>query len=183
MQGLQGPQGEKGDQGINYIRSAYLVTFNNGSSYNGIAVQSDDRLPIDRSELDVSNIVTLDTSEETIKFNQIGYYKISINITARKLPVSEDFDPDDDFITIGFRKINTDNIYIGASKWAYDEEYINLFAHGIVAIESTENLYELVNLSPQTIFLNTPDLRNIQSSSYFTNSLVSIVIEYLGTQI
>lgn len=33
----------------------------------------------------------------------------------------------------------------------------------IIAVENIANAYELVNLSPQTIYLNTPDLKNIQS--------------------
>lgn len=57
------------------MRSAYLVTFETGTSAEGIPVPEAARLPIDRSELDIGNLVTLDSNEETIKFNEIGYYK------------------------------------------------------------------------------------------------------------
>lgn len=38
----------------------------------------------------------------------------------------------------------------------------------------------LVNLSKQSIYLKIPDLKNINSNYYFVNSLVTIIIEYLG---
>ena len=55
-------------------------------------------------------------------------------------------------------------------------------AQGIIAVENIANAYELVNLGNQTIRLNTPNLGDIQSGSYFTNSILTMVIEYLGRQ-
>ncbi len=189
--GPQGPQGVKGDtgdqgpQGLpgpDLIKTAYLVTFNNGTSVDGVPVTSNDRLPIDRAELNTQNLVTLNSNDELIKFNQIGYYKVTVIISARSQPIDTDFDKTKDFLSIGFRLVGTDNIYIGASKWVYSEGYTQLVAQGIVSVESTANEYELVNLGPQTMYLNTPDITDVQSSSYFTNSLVNIVIEFLGKQ-
>lgn len=189
--GPQGPQGVKGDtgdqgpQGLpgpDLIKTAYLVTFNNGTSADGVPVTSNDRLPIDRAELNTQNLVTLNSNDELIKFNQIGYYKVTVIISARSQPIDTDFDKTKDFLSIGFRLVGTDNIYIGASKWVYSEGYTQLVAQGIVSVESTANEYELVNLGPQTMYLNTPDINDVQSSSYFTNSLVNIVIEFLGKQ-
>lgn len=54
--------------------------------------------------------------------------------------------------------------------------------HGMISVPDTSELYELVNIGSQTIYLDTPDLKNIKSKSYFTNSLVTIIIEYLGKQ-
>lgn len=53
---------------------------------------------------------------------------------------------------------------------------------GIIAVNDISNAYELVNLSPEIIYLDTPILGNISSGSYFTNSLITIIIEYLGRQ-
>ena len=72
---VTGPAGPPGPPGDNLIRTAYLVTFNDGTKEDGIPVLSGDRLPINRVELDISNLITLDESEKTIKFNEIGYYK------------------------------------------------------------------------------------------------------------
>lgn len=78
--------------------------------------------------------------------------------------------------------IGTDNIFIGASQWTYYDEPSQLIGQGIIAVEDISNAYELVNLGPQTIYLNSPSLDDISSGSYFTNSLITIVIEYLGRQ-
>ena len=180
VQGPKGDKGDKGDSGPESIRAAYLVTFNNGTTYDGLAVNTNERLPIDRKELDSSNLVTLDSNEETIKFNEIGYYKISFIVSSRVLETDPGFNPKNDFISIGFRLTNTDNIYVGGSKWVYNDEYITISSQGIISVENTDNIYELVNVGNQTIFLNTPDLNDIESNSYFTNALVNIVIEYLG---
>ena len=43
-------------------------------------------------------------------------------------------------------------------------------------------MYSLVNLSPRTIYLETPELKYIKSDSYFTNSVITMSVEYLGRQ-
>ena len=71
-------------------------------------------------------------------------------------------------------------IYYRASKWIYNNEYSNVISQGRVAIDSTDSDYEIVNIGSKEIYLLSPDLNNIKSNSYFTNTLVNIVIEYLG---
>ena len=175
-----GPTGPTGPTGINKIKNAYIVTYNTNQFVDGIPVDSEERLPIDRVELDVDQLVTVDSNDETIKFNQIGYYKISFMVSARSLKTDTKFEPESDFVSIGFRQVNTDNIYVGSSKWIYNEEFDIINGQGVVAINNTNDLYELVNISPQIIYLNSPDLNHIKSKSYFTNALVNIVIEYMG---
>lgn len=184
-QGIMGPPGEvgptgpKGDPGPSKIKTAYLVTFNEGLPTEGISINSLSRLPVERSELDIDNLATLDQTEKTIKFNVAGYYKITFVVSARIEPENP-FSSESDFITIGFRQINTDNVYIGTSKWLYENQYTNLLAQGILAVDNPANIYELVNLSSKTIYLNTPDIKHIKSISYFNNAIVNIVVEYLG---
>lgn len=173
------PMGPTGPAGPTKIKNAYIITYNTGAYPDGIIVSSGSRLPLTRVELDYDNLVELDTVNNTIRFNQIGYYKISFIVSARVLNQGT-FDPKTDFVSLGFRKIDTDNIYVGASKWIYNNEYDLISAQGIVSIENMTNLYELVNISPNTIYLNSPDLNYIKSNSYFTNALVNIVIEYQG---
>lgn len=176
------PRGEKGDEGPNRIRAAYLVTFNDGTSADGIPVPSTDNIPIDRIELDISNLVTLDSENDSIKFNIPGYYKVSFSISAYPTVNGPDFDPTTDIVAVGLREANTDNIYVGVSQWVYNAEPVQLTADGIISIVDINKNYELANLGKSTIFLETPSLTNIASKSYFVNSLVTILIEYLGRQ-
>ena len=83
---------------------------------DGISIPVQTTIPYTRKELDITNIITLDTTEDTIKFNVAGYYKVSIIISAY-INITTQFDKENDFITIGFREKNTDNVYIGASEW------------------------------------------------------------------
>ena len=188
QQGLQGIPGERGatgptgPAGPELLRAAYIVTFNDGTAAQGVVVPENTRVPLDRKELDISNLVTLDSNEETIKFNAIGYYKITINVYGYIKLTNSQFNPATDFISIGLRQIGTDNIYIGASKWCYNEEVDQLTAQGILSVNNTSNLYEVVNVSKTSICLDSPDLQNINTISYFVNPFVNIVIEYLGRQ-
>ena len=186
IQGPTGPAGSTGPTGptgpASYARSAYLVTFNDGTSSDGIPVPSNERLPIERLELDISNIVTLDSNDDTIQFNVAGYYKITFTVSAYTKETSEEFDPTNDFVTLAFRLVDKDDIFIGVSEWSYYEEVHQIVGQGIISVNDISNAYELINLGPQTIYLNTPDLQYISAISYFTNSLITIVIEYLGRQ-
>ena len=183
-----GPTGPKGDfgptgpSGITYIRSSYIVTFNDGTDIDGIKVESNERLPIDRMELDVSNLITLNPNDRTIKFNETGYYKIMFTVSAYPAVNDIEFDPTKDIVSIGFRQTNTDNAYIGVGQWVYNAEPVELIGQGIIAVIDKEETYELANLGKYPIYLLTPDIKNIASKSYFSNPLITIIIEYLGRQ-
>lgn len=177
-----GVTGPKGDMGPTLLRTAYLVTFNKDSLQDGVQIVTNGRIPIDRSELDLTNLITLDTSQNTIKFNTIGCYRITFTISAYPSVTSVDFDPTTDIVSVGFKKVGTNDVYVGVGEWVFNGEAIELFAQGLVSIVNTTDSYELVNLSKETIYLNTPALENINSTSYFSNSLVTIVIDYLGRQ-
>lgn len=183
IQGPKGEKGDKGDPGPSSIRSAYLVTYNDITSQDGIKIESENRLPIKRCELDLTNLITLNTNN-TINFNTAGYYKITIIISAYPKKENENtFDKTKDFVTLGLREINTDNIYIGASLWYENEIAKQVIAEGMLSVPDPKKEYEIINLGNQTIYLISPDLNNIKSKSYFTNSLLTIFIEYLGRQI
>lgn len=178
--GPTGPTGATGPTGPTLLHSAYFVTFNDETREDGVPIAAGERLPISRAESDVNNIAQLDTTNKTIKFNKIGYYNITFTVSAYTKQTNADFDPTKDLVALGFRLINTDNVYIGTSEFIYNEEIKQLLAQGIIAVENTDNLYELVNLSKQEIYLNSPDNKNLGTHSYFANSLVTITIKYLG---
>mgnify|MGYP004645661783 CR=1 FL=1 len=122
------------------------------------------------------------TKEEArIKFNEIGYYKVTFTINTYSTSNAQ-FNPDNDFVSVGLRHVDTDEIYVGTSNWTYNSEVQQLTAQGIISIVDTTDEYELVNLTNHIIFLNSPDIKNINSKSYFANSFLTIIIEYLGRQ-
>ncbi len=174
------PKGPPGPEGTLVNRSAYLVTFNASTTPGGIPVLSNQNIPIDREELDISKIIELDTNRYLIKFNVEGYYKISFTINAYPEVHGQDFDPTKDIVSVGFRETNTDNVYVGVGEFVYNGESVELSASGIISVVDTAVTYELANLGKYTIYLETPDLNNILSNSYFANPLVTIVIEFLG---
>lgn len=57
--------------------------------------------------MDISDIVTLDTAEETIQFNVEGYYKIIFTVSAYAKQDGTEVDPTKDFVSIGFRLVDT----------------------------------------------------------------------------
>lgn len=184
-QGEPGPKGDKGDKGEpgpTLLRTAYLVTFNGEVTKDGVEVPINTNLPITRKEIDITNLVTLNTHDNTIKFNEAGYYKVTFIVSSAIKKGGLDFNPNTDFVTIGFRQKNTDNIYIGASEWLTDELAHQVVGHGVISIPNPNLLYEFTNLGKKSFYLNSPSLNDISSSSYFTNSLVTLVIDYLGRQ-
>ena len=162
------PKGQKGDPGPLKISSAYLVTYHQiDFPTTGFEVASLGRIPIKREELDIDGLCEVNTDENTIKFNKVGYYAITCTVNK-------------DFWAIWFRLVGTDNVYIGASQFVNNNIANQITAQGIIAVENNNNIYELVNLSPTSIYLNSPQLEKLSTTSYFANSLVTIVIEYLG---
>lgn len=182
---IVGPKGDKGDKGdpgpigpTPTLKASYVVTFNDGTQQDGIMVTSGSNLPLGRVELDTNNLITLDNN--TIKFNSAGYYKIFFTVSAYPTIHGVDFDPTKDIVSIGFKEIGTNNVYVGVGQWVFNGEAIELVAEGILSVDNTNNTYCLSNLSKETIYLNTPVLNNIASISYFSNPLITMVIEYLG---
>ena len=171
-----------GPAGPSLLKSSYIVTYNYNTKEDGISVASGERIPLGRIELDATNLVELNKEDKTISFSTIGYYKIFFTISAYPKVNTPDFDPTKDIVSVGFRLTNTDDVYVGVGQWVFNGEAVELVAQGIISVPNPNDKYELVNLSKETIYLNTPDIKNIASISYFSNPLVTMVIEYLGRQ-
>lgn len=174
-----GPAGA--DQTL-HMRSAYLVKYDENPTDEGIRVESRARLPFTRVEMDPNNYLTLN-ADNTIKFNKIGWYRVTMIISAyANYADNQAFNQDTDFVAVGLAEKGTDNIYIGASQWTYDEFPIPMFAQGILSVVDTNQDYELINTTTREIYLSTPKLEHTASKSYFTTLPVSIVVEYLGRE-
>lgn len=171
------PKEQPGKEGP--IKSAYLVTFNDETHPNGIKVNPNNNIPLERLELDVSNIILLDSTNNLIKFNIPGYYKITFIVNAYPEVHTTDFDPTKDIVAIGFRKTGTDHIYVGMSSFIYNGEAGLVTSTGIISVVDTEVTYELANIGNYPIYLDSPLQDNIKTKSYFANPLVVLTIDYL----
>lgn len=168
------PRGNPGDA---ILQMAYIVTFEDNYPKEGYVVENLGKLPLTRIELDTSGIIFLEN--DLVKFKKIGYYKVTF-VARAYVKVLDVFDESKDFVALGFKEKDTDNVYIGGTSFITGNNSRTIFGQGILSVYDTNKLYELVNLSNQNIYLKTPDLQNISSDSYFVNAPVSIIIEYIG---
>ncbi len=176
--GISGATGPTGPAGPEEIGVAYFVTFNNEIA-GGETVYPSHRLPITRKEVDNTDMCTLHP-DSSITFKKGGVYRIDFIVHVFGNPAGQ-FDPNTDIVSIGFKKVFDRVIYAGGSSWITGQQSITITGQGMFVISDIVRDYvELVNLSKQPILLNTPSLANISSDSYFANSLVTILIQYLG---
>ncbi len=188
-QGIQGPMGlpgingEKGDKGDigptgppgpQEIPAGYFVTFNNNIPEKGILIESNKRLPIGYKAVDNVALFELDTTNNTIRFNRGGVYRINFIVNTYSENVNEE-----NIISIGFKKSGESTIYAGNSIWS-NNNVISITAQGIFIVADSNEEWELVNLGKNSIYLKSPKIENTISDSYFLNPLVSIIIQFLG---
>lgn len=178
--GATGPTGPTGEAGENLrMRSAYLAKYHDYVGDIGELVVSGGRVAFTRKEIDPNEYVTLN-DDNTFQFNEPGWYKLTIIVNAYVPFQNGEFDAETDFVSIGLREVDTDNIYVGGSQWIYAEKPLPIFAQGIVVVLNPNTKFELVNVSKRGIYLLTPKIENISSKSYFTNMPASLIAEYLG---
>lgn len=181
--GIQGPRGEQGEmgptgpRGPEEIESAYIVTFNNNTN-DGYEVPSNGRLPIGRIEIDNTGLVSL-TNNNTIKFSKAGTYRVDFVVNAM-VNSQGTFNKDTNILAVGFKNINQGVVYAGDSSWYNNEGSVKLIGKGLFVIGSPNEEMELVNMSLNTMNLNTPLIQNTTTSSYFINPVVTIIVQFLG---
>ena len=170
--------GSTGPTGPEEIGVVYFATFNDKDT-DGYIVESNNRIPISRKEVDNTELCTL-YPDNTIGFNKEGVYRVDFIITTYNSS-NPDFDEDDDVVAVGFKKVNEQIVYAGGSSWFGNEPNTKIIGQGMFIIKNTESeLMELINMSKHSINLNTPSIGNTTSQSYFINPLVTILIQYLG---
>lgn len=181
--GERGEKGEKGDDLTLKMRSAYLVTYLENQTDEGQRVESKARLPLTRVEMDPNKYITLNEADNTFSFNMAGWYRVTMVVSAyTNYADDQAFNQDTDFVAVGLCEVGTDNIYVGASQWIYDEFPIPMFAQGIISVPVPNKTYEIINTTKREIYLSTPKLEHTASKSYFTTLPLSVVIEYLGRE-
>ena len=176
--GPTGPTGATGPAGPEEIGVAYLVTFHNNSN-NGYLVESNQRIPFTRIEVDNTNLCTL-YPDYTIEFHKAGNYRVDFIVNAY-VDSNDIFDPNKNVIAIGFKKVNEEIVYAGGSTWYMKEPSVRISGQGMIVIANpkTERM-ELLNLSANRLTLNTPNLSTTTSDSYFVNPVVTMLVQYLG---
>ncbi len=174
--GPQGKEGPTGPPGPLEIPNGYFVSFNNSYPVGGVKVESNARIPISLKAMDNTGIYTLEQNEYYIQFDKEGVYQITFIVSAYCK-----FDENDtDVIAIGFKQENSDIVYAGSSIWNVAHTSEKIIGQGMFVVASTDEKWELVNLSKSPIYLNSPSIDDITSDSYYVNAPVNIIIQYLG---
>ena len=94
--------------GLSKIQNAYIIKYNDGTVATGIKIEPDERIPLDRIELDVDNLVNLN-SEDNLRniitdhdFKKTSNANLLKNLMTLKKLHEEDF-----------RKMKVDYTYEG----------------------------------------------------------------------
>ena len=80
-------------------------------------------------------------------------------------------------IAIGFKKVGEETIYVGGSTWDYQEPCVRLNTSGIISTTLYDEEFELVNISTDEIELISPNISSLTTTSSFSNTVVTIIIE------
>ena len=76
-------------------------------------------------------------TRNNIKFRKIGHFKVSFKVNAYIKKNDTNFDSNQDFVALGFKQKDSNNIYIGASVFISDEVSREITADGILVILDT----------------------------------------------
>lgn len=176
--GASGDIGPTGPEGPQIIKASYVVSFEDNYPSEGLEIKENALLPLARIEINQGNIINI--QDNILKFLIPGHYKINFIVNAAIKKDNTVFDEKKDLLSIGFRKKNSDDIYIGNSLWSNDSISKSIIAQGILAVTNINDEYELVNLTKRPIYLKVPKIENINTRSFFVTLPVNLVIEYLG---
>ncbi len=177
--GPTGPTGPIGPAGPLEIPSTYILSYNddpNNFPIQGLEIASGERLPLMRQELVQGDIVTLDSTDNTIQFNKTGVYHIIFSFNGYVKKTDTAFNPTTDFVSVAFREVDSDRIVAGANSWSMEECAQNISGQGIFVVNDIATPFELVNVQKKSMYLNGCNITQTISHSYFSVPMVSITI-------
>lgn len=177
--GDPGSKGEQGPAGPLDIPSTYILSYNddpNNFPVGGKEIPSNGRLPLMRQELIQGGIVTLDSTDNTIQFNQTGIYHVSFTFNGYVKKTGSEFNPETDFVSVAFREVDSDRIVAGANAWSRDECAQNISGQGIFVVNNLATPFELVNVQKKSMYVNGCNIQQTISHSYFSVPMVSMTI-------
>ncbi len=186
--GATGPMGEKGERGETgatgpeLIKTAYITTLRDPSfvmTDDGVTVASGARLPLKNLSYTTHNpLVTLNADDNTVTINEIGTYEIIFTLNGH-IVNSTPYDVSTDFVSVGFREIDADTVYIGANAWSSDGTPQNITGLGILQIIDAGKSFELVNLHKKSLKIYGGNKRQTLTDSYYTTPVVTMLIRKL----
>ena len=185
--GDPGEKGDKGDPGTparNIINSTYLVSLRDPSFVipdEGLEVASGGRLPIKsihgRSTL--KGVVNLNADDNTITFLEVGVYEIIVTINGYVKFTGQDYNVKTDFVSIGFREVDSNNVYIGANDYSPLQTPHNITMIGLLQVADNTIPYEIVNLQKKPLFIIGGEKAQTLTNSYFTTPILTMLIKKL----
>lgn len=76
-------------------------------------------------ELDYGSFLNLDTQNNTITIKETGVYYVTFATNAYVKKSSADFNAKTDFVAIGLRLVDTDDILAATNTWSFNESATN----------------------------------------------------------
>ncbi len=172
--GIAGPPGPQGPPGPLVIPTVSITTFHPENSDNGIKVEANQNLPLDLKITNEEADFILNEEEQTITIKYPGTYRVDFVVYANSIS-SGSFIKSKDIVSIGFKRINEETVYAGASIWSDNQLPSAVVGSGIITVVDNDDTFELVNVGKQDIYLNSPTLDD--DTSLFSNPVVSMIIQ------
>ncbi len=175
LQGERGPQGPQGPQGLPGLQTLPTAIFiTTSEDYpDGETVKPDYSLPIENSILDDDKLCYLNTINRSITIMKSGTYVIYFTVSAK---ATKSVTPNSNAISVGFTRLQEPTVYAGSAVWGNTNTPSLLVGFGTFIV-TTPIWFELKNLSKYDIILDSPKTDDLDTESFFSSPIVSIVIQ------
>ncbi len=181
IKGEKGDKGDTGPTGPELIKTSLVLGYNNdpfGFPAEGMVIKSGERIPFVRVETNLGELVSLNP-DYSIQFAETGVYSVNFITNAYVKLAGDTYNPQTDFVVVGFREENTDNIFAAANCWTANECATTMSGQGVFVVDDISKKYELVNLQKREIYVNAVDITKTITNSYFASVLASLVFHKL----
>ena len=177
--GDNGEKGDKGEAGYSLFSTAFITTLRSPDFVipnGGFNVPSQGRVPLGEiQESAGEEIVRIDKDQNTIKILNEGKYKVNFILNAYTQISGEQFDLNADFVAVGFRKVDSDEVIAGANDWSSYEVPHNISGQGIFSAETGDE-FELVNLHVRPMYIMGGRKEQTFTSSYMITPVMTMII-------
>ena len=91
----------------------------------------------------------------------------------------QDYNVKTDFVSIGFREVDSNNVYIGANDYSPLQTTHNITMIGLLQVADNAIPYEIVNLQKKPLFIIGGEKAQTLTNSYFTTPILTMLIKKL----
>ncbi len=176
--GPTGEKGPKGDPGTLDIPVAFFLTTSKDLQNNPLVLQPQDNLPLKLMTIDTDSNYYLNTTNNTIIFYNAGLYKIEFSASVRTNSQGSGKN-DSNVISLGFKKVGEEPVYIGTSTWGNPTTPTLVTGHGILDFKSSKMWCQITNLSKVPIVLESPSVNSLNTNYSLVSPVVTLLIERL----